>query len=149
MASFRTFSVEEYCAFPFSLASQATRCLGITIYLSTLDEPGWDKEFAKSQVDIVQFMDDMVERLEKVITTLNFHGGEDVFSRHGYFWKSIRPSILAKLGRQDSNMADVVAQAPDHANDGIETDLLKWDFFDNEWLSSMNWLGPGMQQQVL
>lgn len=103
----------------------------------------------RSQVDVVQFMDEMVQRLEVAIASLNLEGEEDVFSRHCYFWKSIRPSILARLGQQDRVADNTMVQTANPANDAIEIDLLNWDFFDNEWLSSMNWLGAGMPQPAL
>lgn len=121
----------------------------MVLHLSTLDEPGWDKDLARSQIDIVQVMDDMVDRLEQAIATFRIDGEEDVFSRHCYFWKSIKPGVLAKLGRQHSRADTAVAPTLDAANDPFGPDLLNWDFFDNEWISSMNWLGSGAPQPAL
>ena len=143
----QTLSMVEYMVFPFSFASQCTRCLGIMVHLSTLEAEGWDKDYVRSQVDILQVIDGMVAGLETEIAASQVPIAEEsVFTRHCNFWKSLKPNLLAKLQPPLTNAT------PGLPTDGIASaedlpDFLNWNYFDNEWLNSLNWLSTTEQQQ--
>ena len=137
LETFFSFSALEYLRFPFSIASQMVHCIGTLFYLSTLDEPGWDKEHARAVVDVVQVMDRVLQELERAIPLLPTDEEDNVFRRHYTMWTSIRPTWVAKLNGQEpqaNNMIDPTGAT----NDFAFGELFDLDFFDSEWLASMN-----------
>lgn len=142
---FQSFSAMEYVAFSFSFASHFSRCLGMLIHLSTLEKPGWDTETVRNEVDVVQIIDQLVNLLELDSVSTQPNGDENIFTRYRNFWKSIRPSLVSKLARSGHTAAGTMQLASGDRSDGFTRDLLNWDFFDNEWLSSLNWVGTGSQ----
>ena len=145
-----TFSSREYLAFPFSLAALSARSIGMLIHLSTLDELGWDKEYAKSQVDLVGTMDGLIKSLESGITTLQGTSTEEnIYTRHCNFFKSIQSKVASKLNAQDIERHNFKDTGFGTAEFAFPEDMFSWSaVFGNEMFLSPSSLANG-QQQVL
>lgn len=64
--NFFNIPVASYPGLPFSVVSQIVRCLGLLYHLSTLDEPGWDKDNVKATADIVDIITRVATNMEQV-----------------------------------------------------------------------------------
>lgn len=132
---------EEYMGFTFSMISQLIRCLALLYHLSTLEEPGWNKEYVQSTIDLLQILDALIEKTAQVpiaagIDNTGCEEAEvDVFTRTGRRFKSLRPGWAAALGRADEqtrvNGHNIMGSSQ---MDEIADFNLDW--LDDDWLMS-------------
>ena len=66
------------------------RTAGLLFYLSILDESGWDRHYARAEVDVIKYMDRLIQQLEQAGSPGMRDDAQDLLTRHCNFWKGIR-----------------------------------------------------------
>ena len=139
--TFLSISPVKYIGLTLPLHSQSVRSLGSLLYLCTLDEPGWSKDAARAEVNILRIIDTYISQMEETVAHHRLEE-DDTLSRHCHLDRSLRPSWAAMLADGESvdngetSHKNAVAPAPIGLDDATLGDLFDLSFFDNEWLPS-------------
>lgn len=112
-----------YVHLPFSIVSQLTHCLLVGYRLSTLEDPAWDTARARTNVDVLLVLDQVIENMAQVIDQ---ETNGDILSGIANALRTMRVRWEARLGSEL-----VISNADQALFNG-----LSMDFLDNDdWLN--------------
>lgn len=127
-------SAAEYTGISFLTGTQPVRCVGRLLFLATLDnEPGWDKDYVRTEMHPLTALDSMAARLEQIAALVPEDEDDEKspFHRQLNMFKTLRPVWAARLeGKEVVENANGATNAiPDGFADNLDFNLL-----DGDWI---------------
>lgn len=125
----------QYIDFSTLLTSQLRHCIGMLFYLTTLDDPGWDKASVRSRLDVLKVVDSARSNLWTSAEAAGWQSddGCNAFHRVHDLMGHLRDIWAAKLAQMDAADADALFN--------FDPNLLQ--NVDADWFG-MNWVTGAM-----
>jgi hypothetical protein len=98
----------QYQGFSFNMTTQIVHCLSALYDVMTLDEPGWDKYRARSEVDFIAILDKSTELFSEAASILGGRETDNYFLVFVKFFQKARVGLVATLQEQPTDSNGVI-----------------------------------------
>lgn len=135
---------DEYHGISFPLFTQLARYLIVLSKLSTLNDPAWDTNLAKSTVDVLQVIDQLINNIQHAKAADGEESVGGLLDKSTGIFTSVRSWCAARLmegnGVEGGDSYNADCQLDDHHDTQLETLLLE----DSWWRDSFDVFLEGM-----
>jgi hypothetical protein len=135
---FFEFPLSAYIGISFPFFAQLGHCVVALYRLSTLEDPGWDKDLLRQTADLLQILDRIIDNIRRVKDLDSEHHKGEMFTRTIKIFESIRIRCGLKLGENrslsntgDDGLGDLMEDSTfmDVSGDAWLRDMLgSWDY---------------------
>lgn len=127
-----TLPANEFINFSTLFSSQLRHCIGMLFYLTTVDDPGWDKAAVRSRLNVLDVLDTMRSNMFLSAQHAGWHcdDGDDQFGRVHDMMGRLRELWGAKLAQMDAANADPLLDF-----DPILMQNIEADWFGMQWIT--------------
>jgi len=122
----------EFINFSTLFTSQLRHCIGMLFYLTTLDDPSWDKAAVRNRLNVLDVLDTMRSNLylSAEIAGWQNDDGDDQFGRVHAMTGSLRDFWGARITQMDAANADPLLDFDPALLQNIEA-----DWFGMQWIT--------------
>ena len=132
----------ECVGLPFHFWSQVIRCTTILKYLSTLEDPAWDRQAVRNRVNLLSVLDWMTKKLDLISREAGLQSNDDLFKllskllSGSRVWAQANWDMPLPSQMQDQEAAAASPPSADHWATGTHNDMPDLDHM--AWMQSMD-----------
>ncbi|XRM45614.1 hypothetical protein ABZX51_008695 [Aspergillus tubingensis] len=97
LSTFQTLPAQTITGFPFFMWFQLVRCIVLLKHLSTFDDPAWDRDAVRQEVDMLELLEWMGEKAEMASIEAGETSEDDLFRRVGRMLRLAREWVVRKV----------------------------------------------------
>ncbi|RAK88970.1 hypothetical protein BO79DRAFT_147688 [Aspergillus costaricaensis CBS 115574] len=160
LSTFQTLPAPTITGFPFFMWFQLVRCIVLLKHLSTFDDPAWDRDAVRQEVDMLELLEWMGEKAEMASVEAGEMSDDDLFQRVGRMLRLAREWVVRKVrgegdgwvpGDGSSNGDGVGSGDGDGGMTGMDLDMtgMDLDMTDMAWMHALESGDGGWLEEVL
>ncbi|PYH72858.1 fungal specific transcription factor domain-containing protein, partial [Aspergillus vadensis CBS 113365] len=97
LSTFQTLPAPTITGFPFFMWFQLVRCIVLLKHLSTFEDPAWDRDAVRQEVDMLELLEWMGEKAEMASVEAGEISDDDLFRRVGRMLRLAREWVVRKV----------------------------------------------------
>ncbi|OJZ84501.1 hypothetical protein ASPFODRAFT_208995 [Aspergillus luchuensis CBS 106.47] len=97
LSTFQTLPAQTITGFPFFMWFQLVRCIVLLKHLSTFEDPAWDRDIVRQEVDMLELLEWMGEKAEMASIEAGETSDDDLFRRVGRMLRLAREWVVRKV----------------------------------------------------
>ncbi|RAH56054.1 C6 transcription factor [Aspergillus piperis CBS 112811] len=97
LSTFQTLPAQTITGFPFFMWFQLVRCIVLLKHLSTFEDPAWDRDIVRQEVDMLNLLEWMGEKAEMASVEAGEMSDDDLFRRVGRMLRLAREWVVRKV----------------------------------------------------
>ncbi|GKZ87217.1 hypothetical protein CBS115989_2778 [Aspergillus niger] len=152
LSTFQALPASTITGFPFFMWFQLVRCIVLLKHLSTFEDPAWDRDAVRQEVDMLALLEWMGEKAEMASLEAGEGSDDDLFRRVGRMLRLAREWVVKKMRGEVGGDGLVSEENSAGSNEGSSGTMgidMDMDMTDMAWMHALESGDGGWLEEVL